>query len=159
MNISAYDHTDGVDIYLFDDATNHPISGGGYGMTEGVGLTPNLMVTGSFEGDLDYLLVRSFVLAHEMGYVFNLWHTRHGTVNESGDPNAANNELNLDLTNKPAGLYVYELYDSNGIVVAFGDSPNVLETINTSGLGEGVYFLHFYEEGTLTIKQVVIDHQ
>jgi len=44
-------------------------------------------------------------------------------------------------------------------VVIAGESPNVLETIDTSSLGEGIYFLHFYENGTLTIKQVVIDHQ
>jgi hypothetical protein len=272
MNITTYDHTDGVDLYLFDDTTNHPITGGGYGMTEGVGLSPKLMVTGNYFGDPAYPLVRSFVLAHEMGHVFNLWHTRHGTVFESGDPNqcpelvngsngwicgdyildtpadpdiafnidlntcewtgsgvdangdpydpdelnilaythpgcmeyftpyqsrrmktalamlpflqevsaiatapnnpcnsitsplnfypnAASDELNLDLTNKPAGLYVYKLYDSNGIVVIVGESPNALETIDTSNLEEGVYYLHFYEGETLTIKQIFIDHQ
>lgn len=268
INDMTYDHTDGVDIYLFDDSINHPISMGGYGQTEGVGVSSKLLVTGSFEGDSQYPLVRSYVLAHEMGHVFNLWHTRHGTVNESGDPdqcpelvngsngwncgdyipdtpadpdiafnlnpdncewlgsgvdangdpydpdelnilarthpvcmeyftfeqsrrmktalaliqflqdastytsyqgnpcepsslnfypNAADNELNLDLTNKPVDTYNYILYDSNGIAVITGQSQNVLETIDISGLIEGLYFLHFYENGDVVIKQIVID--
>ncbi len=73
-------------------------------------------------------------------------------------PNNANQELNLDLTDKPVANYSYVLYDSTGIVVASGESQNVLETIDTSTLLEGTYFLHFYENGLLTIKQIVVDH-
>lgn len=73
-------------------------------------------------------------------------------------PNAADNELNLDLTNKPVDTYNYILYDSNGIAVITGQSQNVLETIDISGLIEGLYFLHFYENGNVVIKQIVIDH-
>jgi len=73
-------------------------------------------------------------------------------------PNSANQELNLDLTDKPVANYSYMLYDSTGIVVASGESQNVLETIDTSTLTEGIYFLHFYENGLLTIKQIIVDH-
>lgn len=39
-----------------------------------------------------------------------------------------------------------------------GESQNVIETIDTTTLDEGVYFLHFYENGELTIKQIVVVH-
>lgn len=258
------DNSDGVDIYLFDDSVNHPISEQGYGQSEGVGFSSKLMVTGSFGENNEYPLVRSHVLSHEMGHVFNLWHTHHGTVTETGDPdqcpeyvsgsnsdicgdyitdtpadpnmefnvdvttcewlgyrgvqyypdelnilsythpycmeyityeqarraktamvfvdhlqlvstfthygnpcdptslnfypNSSDNELNLDLRNKPNNLYTYFLYDSVGIEVLSGESQNVLESLDTSGLDEGVYFLHFYDSGVLIIRQIVVTH-
>jgi hypothetical protein len=271
MNSLPSDHTNGVDIYLGDDSVGHPVDGNGYGTTEGVGYSSKLMVTGFFLGTN---LVRSPILSHEMGHVFNLWHTRHGTVTEdfladpyqcpelvngsnaatcgdyivdtpadpdiafnvnpitcvwtgtsppdaNGDayvpdidnimarshpdcmdyftpeqrnrmgtalmmvshlqsvskytftwgddpceeitslnyyPNSANNELNLDLTDKPANTYSYTLYDSTGVVSLSGQSTNVLETIDTSGLQEGIYFLHFNENGVVIIKQIIVDH-
>jgi Secretion system C-terminal sorting domain len=271
INNMTYDHSDGIDMYLGDDTVGHPLDGYGYGQTAGVGVSSKLLVTGSYFGNIQYPLVRSFVLAHEMGHVFNLWHTRHGNIIEdleddpnqcpelvngsngwdcgdyiidtpadpdiafninpddcewlgsgvdaNGDPydpdelnmmarthpvcmeyfsfqqsrriktalalisflqdvstytsyqgnpcapstlnfypNAADGELNLDLTNKPANTYTYYIYDSNGIVVLSGVSPNVLETIDTSGLVEGLYFLHFHENGGVVIKQIVVDH-
>lgn len=82
-----YDHDDGVDIYLFDDTINHPVSQEGYGSTTGVGRSSKLLITGTFKGLPAYPMVRSYVIAHEMGHVFNLWHIRHGTFTESGDPN------------------------------------------------------------------------
>jgi len=269
INNTSYDHIDGVDIYLGDDSIGHPLDGNGYGATEGVGESSKLMVTGTFLG---VNLVRSPVLSHEMGHVFNLWHTRHGTVIEdilddpfqckelvngsnsdicgdyitdtpadpdisfnvdpiscvwtgtslpdangdtyvpdthnlmarshpdcmdyftleqgkrmktalmvvphlqsvskyttTGDPcevinsltfypNSADNELNLDLTDKPANTYSYVLYDSTGTVSLSGQSTNVLETIDTSGLQEGAYFLHFYENGIVIIKHIIVNH-
>lgn len=269
INNETYDHTDGVDIYLGDDTVGHPTNGDGYGTTQGVGVSSKLLVTGFFLGTN---LVRSPVLSHEMGHVLNLWHTRHGTVYETGDPNpfqcreyvngsnattcgdyiidtpadpdiafnvdpitcvwtgtsppdengddyvpdthnimarshpdcmdyftpeqssrmktammvvpylqaaskytpygdpcevinsltyypnSADTELNLDLTNKPANTYTYILYDSMGTVALSGQSTNVLESIDTSSLQEGTYFLHFYENGIVLIKQIIVDH-
>ncbi len=73
-------------------------------------------------------------------------------------PNAADNELNLDLREKPANIYTYQLYNYYGVLVLSGESPNILKTIDTSSLDEGLYFLHFYENGELIIKQLVIEH-
>ena len=73
-------------------------------------------------------------------------------------PNATDSELNLDLREKPTGLYQYELYDYFGILVFSGESLNILKTIDTSGLDNGVYFLHFHENGELIVKQIVIQH-
>ena len=268
FNTQTYDHSDGVDIFLFDDSING-VGNWGYGSTEFVGFSSKLLVTGSYKGISSYPLVRSYVLAHEMGHVFNLWHTRHGTVTESGDPNqckewvnglngsecgdyimdtpadpdmafnveypacdwtavlydengdqydpdehnmmgrthvacmeyftflqsrcmkkalallpflqdvssyittpsypcssiaplvfypnATDSELNLDLTNRPANIYTYELYDPYGISVLSGESTNVLKTLDVSGLPEGIYFLHFYDNGEMIIKQILVD--
>ena len=268
FDLTFYDHHDGVDIYLFDDTVGG-VAGWGYGATEDVGADSKLLVTGVHRNNPLYPLVRSYVLAHEMGHVFNLWHTRHGTVTEDGDgnqchewanglngsecgdyisdtpadpdmaynveypdcfwpfevlddneeyfdpdelnimgqthvacmeyftflqsrrmkkalallpflqdvssyiispsypcssiaplifyPNATDNELNLDLTNRPANIYTYELYDSYGIMVLSGESPNILKTLDVSGLPEGIYFLHFYENGEIIIKQILVD--
>jgi hypothetical protein len=270
IGITTYDHSDGIDIYLGDDKINHPITGWGYGQIPNIGDKSKMVVTGSYKGNLLYPMVRSHIVAHEMGHIFNLWHTHHGTFPESGDPsqckelvnasnnavcgdyitdtpadpymgfnvnfplcewtgsgtdingdsydpdehnimaythiecmqyftyqqsrwmksalyyldflqdvsyyvegqinpcssltplnyypNAADNELNLDLTNKPENVYLYYLYDINGIEVVTGESPNVIETIDLSGLDDGIYFLHFYENATLVIKQIIIEH-
>lgn len=72
-------------------------------------------------------------------------------------PNATNSELNLDLTNRPNNIYTYELYDPYGIRVLSGESPNVLKTLDVSGLPEGIYFLHFYDNGEMIIKQILVD--
>jgi len=269
INDFQYDHQNGVDMYLFDDSVNHPVSELGYGMAHGVGSQhTKFLVTGSFGEYNEYPLVRSHVISHEMGHVLNLWHTHHGTVTEAGDPdqcpelvdgsnsdicgdyitdtpadphlalnvntttcewqgsgfdangdpyapdelsimsytqpvcmeyltykqarrmktamalvehlqwvstfthqgdpcnpaslnyypNSTDDELNLDLRNKPNNLYSYYLYDNVGFVVLSGESQNVLETIDTTGLDEGVYFLHFYDNGTLIIRQIVVNH-
>lgn len=85
MSIFTYDHSDGVDIYLFDDMTNHPVTGKGYGMASSVGGFPaKFLVTGTWDDGTP--LVRSHVMTHEMGHVLSLWHTHHGTVFEAGDP-------------------------------------------------------------------------
>ena len=266
------EHEDGVDIYLFDDAVVHPISGLGYGQTTNVGETSKLMVTGHFVGyeELLYSLPKSHILSHEMGHVFNLWHTHHGAdSNEDPDacdefvdgsnsdtcgdyiidtpadpnmgynvdlsncewlgsgydgnnppeaydpdelntmsyshpycmeyltfeqskrmktalavlpflqlvstytntevdpcassllnyyPNSSNDALNLDLTNKAYNTsYTFNLYDNYGNIVLSGESQNVLNTFDVSTLDEGTYYLHFYENGEVTIKQIIID--
>lgn len=271
LNITTYDHSDGVDIYLFDDETNHPVSGHGYGSTDGIGLSSKLLVTGSWGDNLEHPLVRSHILSHEMGHVLFLWHTHHGTVIEAGDPdqcaelvngdiynrvlcgdyisdtsavpgmgynvdintcewlgsgvdvnndpytpdelnrmsytepvcmdyftpkqsarmktalallshlklvsyyhplgnpclavdsgliyypNSANEILHLDLRDKPTATYNYQIYNNIGNIVLSGQSQNILKTIDISALDVGVYFLHFYENGDLIIRQIVID--
>lgn len=88
MPIDTYDHTDGVDIYLFDDSYTHPITGNGFGLASGIGEEPaKLLVAGSWNTGLVTIpLARSHVLSHEMGHVLFLYHTHHGTVPEMGDP-------------------------------------------------------------------------
>lgn len=88
MGITTYDHSDGVDIYLFDDDFVFNPTGNGYGLAAGVGhIDTKLLVAGSWNTGLVTMpLARSHVLSHEMGHVLFLWHTHHGTVYESGDP-------------------------------------------------------------------------
>ncbi|MCF6350569.1 MAG: zinc-dependent metalloprotease [Flavobacteriaceae bacterium] len=62
-------HSDGIDIYLFDDSS----SGGG--QANGVGNSSEFYVSGSYEGSS---LVKSSVISHEMGHVLFLWHTHRG---------------------------------------------------------------------------------
>ncbi len=269
--LSLPENQDGVDIYLFDDSVVHPVTGLGYGSTTNVGETSKLMVTGYFVGyeELLYSLPKSHILSHEMGHVFNLWHTHHGEdsnedpdacdelvdgsnsdvcgdyitdtpadpnmgfnidlsncewtgsgVEDNGDwydpdeknimsyshpycmeyltfeqskriktalavfpflqlvstysnsavnpcatsllnyyPNSSNEVLNLDLTNKAFNtIYTFNLCDSYGNVVLSGESQNVLNTLDVSSLDEGIYYLHFFENGELTIKQIIINH-
>ena len=73
-------------------------------------------------------------------------------------PNAMDGELNLDLREKPVNTYPFQIYDAYGVMVLSGESQNVLKTIDTSNLDEGLYFLHFYENGKLTIKQLIVEH-
>ncbi len=80
------------------------------------------------------------------------------TVGLNYYPNAMDEELNLDLRDKPINTYIFQIYDVYGGMVLSGESQNVLKTIDTSGLDEGLYFLHFYENGQLTIKQLVVEH-
>lgn len=89
MSIDTYDNDDGVDIYLFDDNYAHPVTGNGIGLASGIGIDPaKFLVGGSWNsGLINMPLVRSHVLSHEMGHVLYLWHTHHGTVAETGDPN------------------------------------------------------------------------
>lgn len=70
-------HTDGIDIYLYDDAAT------GQGGTSGVGLSPYFRL-----GGLDVVppivpRVKSHLMSHEMGHVLALFHTfEHcGTIN------------------------------------------------------------------------------
>lgn len=73
-------HTDGIDIYLFDD------SSAAGGRANGVGESSEFWVSGTYWDTPATSLVKSSVISHEMGHVLFLWHTFHGTVNEGGDP-------------------------------------------------------------------------
>jgi hypothetical protein len=72
-------HSDGIDIYLFDD--NAP-SGG---LANGVGISSEYYVSGSYWNYPNGSLITSHVISHEMGHVLSSWHTHHGTYNEGGD--------------------------------------------------------------------------
>ena len=74
-------HTDGIDIYLFDNTA----SAGG--LANGVGESSEFYVSGSYWNPPNNPLVASSVISHEMGHVLFLWHTHHGTRYEGGDPN------------------------------------------------------------------------
>ena len=72
-------HSDGIDIYIFDDT-----SAAG-GRANGVGEFSEYWISGSY-WDYPYgSLVKSHVISHEMGHVLFLWHTHHGTYYEGGD--------------------------------------------------------------------------
>lgn len=77
-------HSDGVDIYLYDDRSQD------LAMIDGItGMGPNaaLLISGE-QGwvDPNLPLVTTSSVSHEMGHVFNLWHTHNGTSGEiSGD--------------------------------------------------------------------------
>lgn len=73
-------HSDGIDIYLYDDQSNAG------GRANGVGDSSEFWVSGSYWKAPFGSLVKSHVISHEMGHVLFLWHTHHGTVNEGGDP-------------------------------------------------------------------------
>jgi len=64
-------HTDGIDIYLFPESA---YSAGG--LANGVGESSEFWVSGSSGSYGSY--AKSYVVAHEMGHVLNLWHTHHG---------------------------------------------------------------------------------
>ncbi|MFW6223206.1 MAG: hypothetical protein ACOC3T_06310, partial [Bacteroidota bacterium] len=76
---SVNNHTDGIDIYLFDDDSEP------FGLANGVGMSSEMLVAGSIWDVPRYgSLVRSHVISHEMGHVLFLWHTHHGTWFEAG---------------------------------------------------------------------------
>lgn len=74
-------HTDGVDIYLF---SNSSTAGG---LANGVGTSAQLFVSGSYWNSPYGSLITSRVISHELGHVFGLWHTHHGTYPEGGNDN------------------------------------------------------------------------
>ena len=77
---SINNHTDGIDIYLFD--RNNP----GFGLANGVGEASELLVSGKFWNYPEIPLLLSHAISHEMGHILFLWHTHHGTA-EGGNDN------------------------------------------------------------------------
>lgn len=93
-------HTNGIDIYLFDDAS----SAGG--RANGVGESSEFWISGSYWKDPFNSLVRSSVISHEMGHVLFLWHTHHGTINEGGSDTGQCAELVNGTNGSTCGDYV-----------------------------------------------------
>ncbi len=85
---SVNNHSDGIDIYLFDDTANAG------GRANGVGGSSEFWVSGSYWKSPFGSLVKSHVISHEMGHVLFLWHTHHGTFNEGGDPSQCSELVN-----------------------------------------------------------------
>ncbi|WP_106790639.1 zinc-dependent metalloprotease [Aquimarina sp. Aq78] len=97
---SVNNHTDGIDVYIFDDAS----SAGG--RANGVGESSEFWVSGSYWKAPFGSLVRSSVISHEMGHVLFLWHTHHGTVNEGGSDTGQCAELVNGSNGTTCGDYV-----------------------------------------------------
>lgn len=93
-------HTDGIDIYLFDDT-----SAAG-GRANGVGESSEFWVSGTYWKTPANSLVKSSVISHEMGHVLFLWHTFHGTVNEGGSDTSQCKELVNSSNGNTCGDYV-----------------------------------------------------
>jgi len=66
---SVNNHVDGIDIYLYPESTI-----AGFGQANGVGESSEFWVSSFLEGQAS---AKTFVTAHEMGHVLNLWHTHH----------------------------------------------------------------------------------
>jgi hypothetical protein len=94
-------HSDGIDIYLFDDSA--PAGG----LANGVGNSSELYVSGVFWGIPSVSLITSHVISHEMGHVLFLWHTHHGTYNEGGNGNPCA-ELVNGSNSTTCGDYVFD---------------------------------------------------
>jgi hypothetical protein len=79
-------HSDGLDIYLFDDNAELLIGNGGGSANEDL---TAVFVTGYFldNNTVAIPLAKSHVLSHEVGHVLFLWHTHHGTGENTNDPN------------------------------------------------------------------------
>jgi len=53
--------------------------------------------------------------------------------------------------------FSYKVLNSTGIVVeGVSESTSPKHTINVSGWSQGVYIIHIYSEGKLTIEKIVI---
>ncbi len=80
-------HTDGIDIYLFDELLSQD-QPNGFGLANGIGESTELIVGGYWFGDKVIPLSKLKVISHEMGHVLYLWHTHHGTyvyIDENGN--------------------------------------------------------------------------
>lgn len=93
-------HTNGIDIYLFDD------SSAAGGRANGVGESSEFWVSGTYWDTPASSLVKSSVISHEMGHVLFLWHTFHGTVNEGGSDTSQCKELVNGTNGNTCGDYV-----------------------------------------------------
>ncbi|WP_211331800.1 T9SS type A sorting domain-containing protein [Ulvibacter antarcticus] len=73
-------------------------------------------------------------------------------------PNSSDDELYVDLTNANNNTYVLSLYDQFGVLLFTDETTNIVKTIDTHDLDEGLYVLHIYDGNELITKQVIIDH-
>ena len=115
-------HSDGIDIYLFDDSS---VAGGA---ANGVGNSSAFWISGTYWDGSNSSFVRSHAISHEMGHVINLWHTHHGTLKEGSDPNQCAELVNGSNANT-CGDYVADTpadpfldYDINPTACTWNDS-------------------------------------
>ncbi|NUQ24014.1 MAG: T9SS type A sorting domain-containing protein [Saprospiraceae bacterium] len=81
-------HTDGIDIYFFDENQN-----------QNCGRAANIpsaafYISGIYPGDPSISLSRSHVISHEMAHCLGLFHTHHGTFPEGGNDNPCSELVN-----------------------------------------------------------------
>jgi hypothetical protein len=94
-------HTDGIDIYLFDNTS------GPFGIANGIGSSPDLIVSGTLDGSPSSpAILTSHIISHEMGHVLFLWHTHHGTFNEGSSGDNPCSELVNGNNSNSCGDYV-----------------------------------------------------
>lgn len=74
-------HTDGIDIYLYNDHTTP--SPNGNGLAQAI-ISTAFYVWGNYWNPPYGSLVKSHVISHEMGHCLGLWHTHHGSPCEGG---------------------------------------------------------------------------
>lgn len=87
--INASSHGDGIDVYIGGDDS-------GPGGDAGTAVSYAFAIGGTSFGSV---YSRSNVIAHEMGHCLGLWHTHHGTVQESGSD--CNNSNSVDPNQCP----------------------------------------------------------
>ena len=90
-------------------------------------------------------------------------HTNNGSCSTCYDPvypypNSADESFNLDFTAYPGGVYEIYIYDEFTNILYHDQSSNVLKTIDTSGLTNGVYYLHIHDGNEILAYQLIIQH-
>ncbi|WP_034259639.1 T9SS type A sorting domain-containing protein [Altibacter lentus] len=73
-------------------------------------------------------------------------------------PNSSDQELHIDLRTTANDTYILDLYDQYANLLHHSECTNILKTIDTYSLDNGIYFLHISNGEELVIKQVVINH-
>lgn len=73
-------------------------------------------------------------------------------------PNPANHYLTLDLRDWEEGIYFYQLFNENGVIVLSGETSNIIKNIEVSSLENGHYFLHFYGDSIPIIRHIYVQH-
>ncbi|MAP53911.1 T9SS type A sorting domain-containing protein [Altibacter sp.] len=73
-------------------------------------------------------------------------------------PNSSDAELHIDLRTTANDTYILDLYDQYANLLHHSECTNILKTIDTYSLDNGIYFLHISNGEELVIKQVVINH-
>lgn len=108
-------HTDGIDIYLFEDSSSYV---GGYAYN--VGDKSAMLIGGSNWFPPYQSLLSTHTISHEMGHVLFLWHTHHGTFPEGGNDSPCSELVDFSnsdvcgdyVTDTPADIHLHFWVDS-----------------------------------------------
>lgn len=99
---SVNNHTDGIDIYFYDEAAP------GGGLASGVGSSTEFFISGRYWKPPYTILADSHAISHEMGHILFLWHTFHGTWLELGNDQNQCGELVNGSNGSICGDYVFD---------------------------------------------------